>query len=269
MNAFHFLIYIAFVVGLSFGCNAPESSTSIAEPVENSIPEEPDYPAVLQQALEAHGGLDRWKSFGKLEYDLYRGEDLVDHQLIALNTRKVLLNNEQYTIGFDGQQVWVSPDTSAYSGPSARFYHNLQFYFFALPFVLADPGIKYEVLEPRQFQEKMYDGLRITYEPEVGDAADDEYIAYFDQSTHQLYLLLYTVTYFSQSPATRYSARIYEEWQTINGLKMPLQVQSYRWENDSLGEQRGVTGYRNVVLDEIPPDQSMFLMPNEATVSER
>ncbi len=271
MNFFRFLIATTFFAYLVFGCTSPEKSTADTISSDSSmIPDvSAEYPPILQQALEAHGGLDRWKSFEKLEYDVYRGEELVDHQLIALNTRKVLLNNDQYTIGFDGQQVWVSPDTSAYLGSSARFYHNLQFYFFALPFVLADPGISYEQLKAREFQGKIHDGLRITYQSDVGDAANDEYHAYFDQDTHQLRVLLYTVTYFSQSPADRYSARVYGEWQTVNGLAVPLQVTSYRWENDSLGEQRGVTEYRNITFDEIPPDQSMFLMPSQATVSDR
>lgn len=265
------ILSLAVIAFLIAGCNSPpgstETTTSAAPTTNNNNLSE--YPSVLQQALEAHGGLNRWKSFEKLEYDVYRGDQLVDQQLIALSTRKVLLNNDQYTIGFDGQQVWVSPDTSAYPGPSARFYHNLQFYFFALPFVLADPGIRYEPLEAREIQGKMYNGLRITYQPKVGDAADDEYLAYFDQATHQLRVLLYTVTYFSQSPADRYSARVYDKWQTVNGLIVPLQVTSYRWEGDSLGDQRGVTEYRSVGFDEIPPDQSMFLMPNQASVSDR
>lgn len=263
-----FLSVVSYVFFL-LSCSSKESPNDNSAPTVDDPPPTSNYPAMLQDALAAHGGLDRWKSFERLEYDLYRGEDLVDHQLIALNTRKVLLSNDQYTIGFDGQEVWVSPDTSAYPGRSARFYHNLQFYFFALPFVLADPGIQYDELESREFQGKMYDVLRISYQPNVGDAADDEYVAYFDQTTHQMRLLLYTVTYFSQSPADRYSARVYEEWQDINGLLVPLRVVSYRWAEDSLGDQRGVTAYRNVELDEIPPDQSMFLMPNQATVSER
>ncbi|MEM9672849.1 MAG: DUF6503 family protein [Cyclobacteriaceae bacterium] len=250
-------------------CASKESPNNNSAPAENESPSSSAYPTILQNALEAHGGLDRWDSFERLEYDLYRGEDMVDHQLIALKTRKVLLSNEQYTIGFDGQEVWVSPDTSAYAGRSARFYHNLQFYFFALPFVLADPGIQYEELEPREFQGKTYDVLRITYQPEVGDAADDEYIAYFNQETHQLHLLLYTVTYFSQTPSDRYTARVYEAWQSVNGLKVPLRAVAYRWADGSLGDQRSVTEYRNVTLDEIPPDQSMFLMPNEASIADR
>ncbi len=271
MHLFQFLSATTFFACLFFGCISPEKNEAETKSNNSSNTTEvtAEYPTVLQQALKAHGGLDRWKSFEKLEYDVYRGEEIVDHQLIALKTRKVLLNNDQYTIGFNGQQVWVSPDTSAYPGSSARFYHNLQFYFFALPFVLADPGISYEQLEAREFQGKMHDGLRITYQSDVGDAANDEYRAYFDQDTHQLRVLLYTVTYFSQSPADRYSARVYDEWQTVDGLAVPLQVTSYRWENDSLGEQRGVTKYRSVTFDNIPPDQSMFLMPSQATVSDR
>ncbi|MEQ9442236.1 MAG: DUF6503 family protein [Cyclobacteriaceae bacterium] len=258
--------FLVLLLGPLFGfmaCNSPE--TSSAPSSENTAPE---YPALLQEALEAHGGLDTWQSFGQLAYDVYRGEALVDHQLIALPSRKVFIENEQYNIGFDGQQVWVSPDTSAYPGSSARFYHNLQFYFFALPFVLADPGIHYEVLEPREFQGTTYDVLKVTYEANVGDASNDEYIAYFDPSSHQLHLLLYTVTYFSQSPGENYNARLYQDWQTVNGLQVPQRVLGYRWEADSLGEPRGTTEYRNVVLDKTAPDPGIFQMPEEASIAD-
>ena len=263
-----FRVFLTVSLLTLISCNTQESSHVNTTEDKASTAKAVEYPEILQQALEAHGGLSRWRSFEKLEYDVYRDGEPVDHQLIALRSRKVLIEHEQYNIGFDGQQVWVSPDTSAYPGASARFYHNLQFYFFALPFVLADPGIQYEELAPRVFEGTTYDVLKISYQSDVGDAPDDEYIAYFNSSTHQLHLLLYTVTYFSQEPGKNYNARVYKDWQQIKGLTVPHRVIGYRWEDDSLGEKRSTNEYQNIVLDETPPDQSIFLMPDEATVSE-
>ena len=254
-------------IGVMGACQTPETAQTTS--ADSLATAEPDYPVVLQQALDAHGGVSHWQDQAQLEFDLYRQDEFVDHQLIALRTRKVLLNNDTYRIGYDGVDYWVSPDTTAFDG-DVRFYHNLQFYFMALPFLFADPGIYYEPLEPRDFRGQSYDVLRITFEPGVGDASDDEYIAYFDPDSHQLILLLYTVTYFSGEPGQEYNARWYQEWQAVNQLLLPKKVVGYRWNNGALGEERYTNEYRNVVLDNVPPDESMFLAPTEATmVSEK
>ena len=258
--------WLVLSIGVLVGCQAPETGqTTSADTLDNQVP---PLPPEFQQVLEAHGGLSRWQEQQRLEYDIYRENELVDHQLIALRTRKVLLSNDTYKIGYDGTDYWVSPDTAAFDG-DVRFYHNLQFYFMALPFLFADPGIRYEALEPRDFQGNAYDVLRITFEPGVGDASDDEYIAYFDQDSHQLTLLLYTVTYFSGEPGQDYNARWYQEWQAVNQLLLPKKVVGYQWNNGALGEERSTTEYRNVTLDEIPPDESVFLAPTEAMVVDR
>lgn len=254
--------FLVFVVVLLNSCAPPNNETTTAAPSELADPSEA-VPPVLGQALDAHGGLARWQAQQRLEYDVHRKGTLLDHQLIALRPRKVLLTGDGYTIGYDGTHHWVSPDTSAFAG-DVRFYHNLQFYFMALPFLFADPGIRYEPLEPRTIRDRTYDGVRIRFEPDVGDASDDEYLAYFDPDTHHLTWLLYTVTYFSGEPNDEYSARWYQAWHEVNGLLLPERVISYRWDNDAPGEVRDTTEYRNVALSEIPPDESIFLMPTEA-----
>ncbi|MGB3777491.1 MAG: hypothetical protein WA960_03975 [Tunicatimonas sp.] len=244
------------------GCAPPSNETAASAPTEAA-----DFsnglPPVFAQALEAHGGLAQWRAQQRLEYDVYRKGTLLDHQLVALRSRKVLLTGDDYTIGYDGTHHWVSPDTAAFPG-DVRFYHNLQFYFMALPFLFADPGIRYEPLKPRTIREKTYDGVRISFDPGVGDASDDAYLAYFDPDTHHLTWLLYTVTYFSGAPNEKYSARWYQAWHEVNGLLLPERVISYCWEENALGEVRDTTVYRNVEISNIPPDESMFLMPNEA-----
>ena len=255
-------VLATITVLLLASCASPNNDIATA-PSESATSSEEALPPVLAQALEAHGGLAQWQAQQRLEYDVYRKGRLLDHQLIALRSRKVLLTSEDYTIGYDGTHHWVSPDTAAFPG-DVRFYHNLQFYFMAQPFLFADPGIRYEPLEPRRIRDKTCDGVRIRFEPNVGDAPDDEYLAYFDPDTHHLTWLLYTVTYFEGVPNEKYSARWYQAWHEVNGLLLPERVISYRWEDNALGEVRDTTHYRNVALSKIPPDESMFLMPNEA-----
>jgi len=258
------LVLFLLSASLLFSCTEGQKSN------ENS-PNEPqtrEYPELFQQVLDAHGGIEQWNKMRLLEYDLYMDTTFVDHQTIDLKNRKVLLKNEEYSVGFDGSQVWYIGNEEEFSGGSAKFYHNLQFYFFSLPFAFADPGVIYEELEDREFQGKTYDVLRFIYESGVGDSPDDEYIIYVDQETHQMELLLYTVTYFSGKPEDKYGARWYSEWQDVNGVKLPLVSRRYKWTGDSLGDLYYPNRYLNVVLKEGEPDQSQFAKPENAKISD-
>lgn len=269
MNAINDRYWLLLVVfGVLAGCVMKEGTREREAQNATTSSLGSELPSVFQRALEAHGGRAQWQAQQLLEYDVYRQDQFVDHQLIALQPRKVLLTNDTYRIGYDGADYWISPDTTAFEG-DVRFYHNLQFYFMALPFLFADPGIRYEVLESRSFQGKAHEVLRITFESGVGDSSDDEYIVYFDPETHHLTLLLYTVTYFSGEPGEKYNARWYQNWQKVNGLLLPKKVVGYQWTGDGLGEERGTTEYRDAVLSEIPPDESIFLPPTDATVVNR
>ncbi len=71
------------------------------------------------------------------------------------------------------------------------------FYFFGMPFVFADPGVKQEALGQKDFQGQKYDVIKITFAAGTGDAPDDYYIAYVDPASGQLKLSVYVVTYAS------------------------------------------------------------------------
>ena len=116
----------------------------------------------LDRAIQVHGGLDRFRSFGTLEYDVQLG-DRSEHHLVDLHSRMVLITADQYTIGFDGTDAWVHPDMEAYGGRNPRFYSSLYFYFFGLPFLLADPGTIREDLGPRSVGEKSYDVVKVGF----------------------------------------------------------------------------------------------------------
>ena len=252
---------LLFGVGLS-ACESSPRGTS------ETIPE-PAAPAVLAPYLEAHGGLDTWRRFGTLAYDLQRG-DWTDHQLIDLRSRRVLITSEAYAIGFDGEDVWITPGKEALNyGAPPRFYSGTYFYFFAIPFVFADPGTRVEKVEPRTLDGKAYDVLRVTYEPGVGDSPEDEYLAYFDPETKRLRLVLYTVTYgrtVEPGAPPRYGALRYDAWQTVDGLLVPEHAVYFRWEGDHLGEKRAEVWFHNVRFDEAAPPPERFARPEGAVI---
>lgn len=234
-------VLLALSLGLLLACSSSEKQVSEVQP---------KLPELLDKALAAHGGLSQWQSMKSLEYAFARDNDL-EIQKTALDSRKAYIKRgDQFTMGFDGDTVWVKPNPDAYGKSDPRFYHNLIFYFYAMPFVLADPGIYYEELPPRQLNGKSYPALKISFGDGVGDAPDDYYIAHFDPDTYKLHLLLYTVTYFDQSPNEKYNALVYDEWTKVNGLDLPKKMIGYKFAADTLGAQRYAREFVDIKVSE-------------------
>ena len=223
-------------------------------------------PKALAAGIEAHGGMEQWQKMQTWAYTIERNEKPERH-FIDLKTRKVLLKQEGvYTLGFDGKEVWVTPNKEAFGKGSPRFYHNLIWYFHAFPFVMTDPGINYEILPQKEVNGKMYDAVKISYNAGVGDAPDDYYIAHFDVETHQMYLLLYTVTYFQGKPGDKFSAIIFDDWKEVNGLLVPNKMKGFKYADGELGEQRYTRDFTDIELSTTPADQAQFEMPVGAMI---
>ncbi|MBT29024.1 MAG: hypothetical protein CMO01_05110 [Thalassobius sp.] len=258
------LIFLTAILFTLFSCGqqneVKNDDTAQAETKVAAV-----YPEVLSEALEAHGGLETWQSFGTLEYEMVSG-DKSEYQLFDLKERKSLIISDAYKLGFDGTQAWVVPSKEAMGRNSIRFYHNLNFYFFAIPFVLTDPGIQYEEMEDVTMDNVDYKVLKISYEANVGDSPDDNYVCYFNKETKMLDFIRYTVTYFSKESSDKFNALKYDEWQEVNGLKVPLKMSSYKWEDGQFGEIRGEKTFKNVVFSEGSPLADVFTMPKGAEV---
>ncbi|MBX2827168.1 MAG: hypothetical protein KTR22_03355 [Flavobacteriaceae bacterium] len=226
------------------------------------------YPPSLSEVFKAHGGMQQWNDMNALSYEMTKGEAIEKH-LVSLKDRRVRLDHPNWAIGFDGNEVWLKQNTEdAYKG-NARFYHNLYFYFYAMPFVLGDEGITYEVLESTKLLEKEYHGVKVSYGEGVGDSPKDEYILYFDSETHQMEWLGYTVTYRSNEKSDSWSFIHYADWAAVNGLMLPKKLTWYTSENNSPKEERSSMEFQNIEISSEIPDSNLFLMPNEAVVVER
>ncbi|MEL7005988.1 MAG: DUF6503 family protein, partial [Bacteroidota bacterium] len=181
--------------------------------------------------------------------------------------RKVLLTSANYTIGNDGTDVWISPADAEFRS-SPRFYHNLYFYFYAMPFVLADPGINYSDVEPLQVDSLYYPGIKISYNDGVGDASKDNYILYYSPETFQMAYLQYTVTYSTQQESDRYSLIKYDDWTEVNGLLLPTKLVWYKYEDGKLGDMRNEATFSDIQLSAEVPAEDMFAKPADHKVSE-
>lgn len=217
-------------------------------------------PVALQKVLETHGGLDRWKDFQSMEYDM-EGE----HHQINLSDRKTRVDKEGGGIvAFDGENVWVT-DSADLEG--ARFYYNLFFYFGAMPFVLADPGISYDTVARRQLLGNTYEGIRISYADGVGQSSRDSYILFYDQDSHQMEWLMYESTFHSGKARNEYNLIHYRDWVLVNGLLIPSKIQWHYFDGDSVGGVTGDATFEQIELRESALSDSLFVMPADGLVA--
>ena len=108
-----------------------------------------------------------------------------------------------------------------------------------MPFVLTDPGINYETLGDYEILDTVYHALKVSYNDGIGDAPKDEYIMLTDKETMEMRYLLFTVTYFSNEKSQRWSAKRYDGWTDVEGVKLPTIIDSYKYNDGELGEFRG------------------------------
>ena len=215
------------------------------------------YPENISKVFDAHGGIDTWNAMQTLEFTMPKdtGDEVT---FTDLHSRKSLIKMPNHTIGYDGSDVWLqSNDTTTYKG-NPKFYYNLMFYFYAMPFVLGDDGINYADVEPLEFEGVSYPGILISYEAGVGESPDDEYILYYHPETFKMEWLGYTVTYFSQEKAKEFHFIKYSDWQDVNGLQLPKTLTWYNYENNTPTTLRNVVDFVNVKLTKEPLNDDMF-----------
>jgi len=249
---YRILYLIMLIVVISCG----ESHDRTSKPHTSN--ETTNFPSSFAKGLNAHGGLDKWNSYRGLKFSVVHKQDTTRHT-IDLGTRDELIEKEgHYKLGFSGDDIHIYPVKDSFPNENPKFYQNLLFYFFGMPFVVADEGANQKVIEDGILDGTSYDRILITFGDSVGIAPEDQYVLWFDKETQMLRLINYSVTYFDASKAQQYSAIVFNQWQEIDGLKMPAEMVGYRWENDQLGDERYRRYFIDVDFDEDAPDPTLF-----------
>lgn len=223
-----------------------------------------NFPDELGKVFETHGGIEKWKSMQSLSYEIPKDSTSEKH-VIDLWARRDRVETPGYAMGFDGKEVWLKDENQLFKG-NALFYHNLMFYFYAMPFVLADEGINYTKAADLSFEGKTYPGYQISYNSGVGASPDDEYFIYYNPDTYKMEWLGYTVTFFEGKKSDDVHWIRYNNWQEINGLLLPVSLKWYNYENGLPTTLRNELPFSAVTLSETPVNESLFAKPEGAVV---
>lgn len=249
------ILYFVFPLAILCACNSSKSAQTGAEAP-------PQYPTDIQAIFQKHGGIKQWAKMKTLYFEIAK-PDGNDKLTIDLPSRCDLVESAKATIGFDGTKAWVLEKGEPYKG-KAQFMHNLMFYFFAMPFVLGDKGIKYEKTADLVVQGKTYSGYKIVYDAGVGASSDDSYFLYFDTATKNMEWLGYTATFGSGKPSDKVNFIRYDDWKTVNGLALPNSIGWYKVENGVPTTLRNKVSFAQVKISETAMPKTTFAKPEQA-----
>ncbi len=222
------------------------------------------YPEALQNIFKAHGGLDAWKTKRVLSYEMPKPKNSEKHT-IDLYTRDEKIETDNFSMGSDGAEIWLDDENGNYKG-NAVFYHNLMFYFYAMPFVLADDGIIYSETEALEYEGKSYPGIRISYNDGVGISSKDEYFIHYNPDTFQMTWLGYTVTFKSGEKSDNVKWIRYNDWMTVDGLQLPQSLTWHEYEGRTIKGPRPPRKFENVSLSEKALAADFFKQPEGAKI---
>ncbi|WP_299667663.1 DUF6503 family protein [uncultured Polaribacter sp.] len=220
-------IILLLIIAITISCK--NDSKKASEKKEIQIKKKENFPEQLNNVFDAHGGIDTWRKAQILSFN--KGEEV---HTVDLHSRKTVINTPNFSLGFDGEEVWLSEENKGtYKGDPA-FYYNLYFYFYAMPFVLADDGIIYDKVADLVFEGINYPGYKIAYKANVGTSPDDNYIMYYHPNTYQMEWLAYTVTFKSKEPSDAYNLIKYNKWEKVNGIILPKEITWYKKDADGM-----------------------------------
>ena len=231
-------------------------------------------------AIEAHGGLATWLQKGTIAFDFdYAPVDAPERRMYTRSQvdlweskarQKELGEDADATLGFDGTRSWITPGPEAFPSP-ARFWATTPYYFVGLPFVLGDPGVKFETLPDAPYEGVDHHMVKITYEAGTGDSPDDYYVLYLHPETKRLSAIRYIVAYpgfFPEGGHTPEKLMRYLDYEEVDGLLLPHRFETYTWDAEAGTRTEKVTDVTvaNYALGETLP-ADVFSAPDGAYVS--
>ena len=235
-----------------------KKDTPKEETKKEGVKKEDTFPKALKEVLTKHGGIDAWRKANFVSYKVNGQEHTTE-----LSSRKALITAEKYSLGYDGKEAWVSQkDSTAFKG-NPDFYYNLYFYFYAMPFVLADDGIVYSETKAIEFEGVTYPGIKISYNANVGASPDDNYYVFYHPETKQMAWLGYSVTYNSKKPTDKFNIIRYNDWENVNGFLLPKSLTWYKKDDNGMPSEpaREPTQFSSALVSQAPLADTFFEKP--------
>ncbi|TAI48019.1 DUF6503 family protein [Flagellimonas allohymeniacidonis] len=234
---------------------------------------------VIWDAMEAHGGLERWYKNGAVSFrfnyqPLDGGTPRDTYQVIdpwSSRARHYQVGDSTSQYGWDGKKAWTIAKDSTTFPYNTRFWSLTPYFFMAQPFVLDGTGVNLELLPQKRFKGRSYNVVKVSFDEGTGDAPDDYYVLYLDAETKQLRVIRYIVSYpgyFEKGKHLPEKLMELSGKQVVEGITFPANYRTY-WltEDETAGEH-----ITNIKLSDVAFDPSLeadhFNIPEGATVLE-
>lgn len=230
---------------------------------------------IVWNAMEAHGGLDRWYANGPLSFrfnyqpldgktsrDSYQTVDTWSNRAVHTSA-----TDSTAHFGWTGEQAWVKAKDSTSFEYDTKFWALTPLYFYGQPFVLNGEGVNLELLPEVTYKQQKQDVVKVTFDAGTGDAPDDYYILYFSKESHKLVAIRYIVSYPEYFKDGGHAPEKFMEVMgenTVNGILFPTSYKTYWLTKDKKpGEYITQIDVSNVSFEnDLPKD--FFDVPKDA-----
>lgn len=230
---------------------------------------------IVWNAMEAHGGLDRWYANGPLSFrfnyqpldgktarDSYQTVDTWSNRAVHTSA-----TDSTAHFGWTGEQAWVKAKDSTSFEYDTKFWALTPLYFYGQPFVLNGEGVNLELLPEVTYKQQKQDVVKVTFDAGTGDAPDDYYILYFSKESHKLVSIRYIVSYPEYFKDGGHAPEKFMEVigeNTVNGILFPTSYKTYWLTKDKKpGEYITQIDVSNVSFENNLP-KDFFDVPKDA-----
>jgi len=298
-RSFHLSIRTTIVAlalpGLTlWGCDAPEVDREQVDP--GAVPptqvrqmvseararlEASEGGRLVLRAIEAHGGLDAWYQAPTSSYTWEYanvGADLrFKSFLVADNRTREVYHDLLLTGSFedpdpvdarfawDGNEAWIHPPDI--QQPNPRFWGISGYYFQQIPFVLADPGVNYDLLPDEELDGTTYQMVRTYFERGVGESPGDSYTLYVHPETGLVDAIRYTVSYGRDVPPGAdlpETLFYYDDPVTVDGLTTATAFRGYEFTGEGTRGALRNEAFTDSISFRRPFDRSRLEAPEDA-----
>ncbi|PKP26143.1 MAG: hypothetical protein CVU03_04725 [Bacteroidetes bacterium HGW-Bacteroidetes-2] len=251
-------IVLVFVLFLIFN-SCIENKNKEYKQVENRVLKNKINPSVVSKIFDAHGGLTSWHKMKSLSFEIETSSGIERH-ITDLISRQATVESDVFKLGYDGDGVWLDEKKGSYSG-NPKFYYNQMFYFYAMPFIIADDGAFYTERKDTIINRITYGVIHIGFERNIGQSPEDEYIIYYNKETFQMEWLGYTVTFFEGNKNTEWHYIKYASWAKKKDLLLPEKMVWYSTKNNRDFEPFQTVLFFKVEISETELNKSLFQAP--------
>lgn len=175
---------------------------------------------VIENMIEAHGGWELWANAPSIKFDnvffntspqaanpWWVSTEIIEQTGASVNDRKVFHNYHiggkegGFSMGYDGNEVWASPDWGIGNYP--KFMTYFFYYFLNLPWLTQDDNVLLSEVTGAEYNGSQVYKINMTFkeDPAIGKVKADSYVLFIDQESYQLVAYEYSMGFGAQLDA--------------------------------------------------------------------